>query len=89
MSVKLFQARQPAFQRLQLPLLLPRPHGTSFRLGRGGGVDSWDGPRDSPLFSLNPLDFRQMRKEAIPSQRIYDTDIERILMKKTDAKTAT
>src|SRR5262245_718735 len=39
MAVKLFQAREPAFQRLQLPLLLAQPHRTSFRSGRGG--DRW------------------------------------------------
>jgi hypothetical protein len=67
MAVKLFQARDPAFQRLQLPLLLAQPHRTSFRLGRGAVARFLvDGPRDhGVVFSFNPLEFEHLRKEGV------------------------
>jgi len=80
MSVKLFQAREPAFQRLQLPLLLAQSHRTSFRLGRGGIVDSWsDGPRDHPVvFPLTPWTSSTWERRGTFSANLLHGDRENL-----------
>ena len=66
MAVKFFQAREPAFQRPQLPLLLAQPH----RMAAAVIVGFWSmGHGTARLFFLNPLEFQQMKKERVPSQR--------------------